>query len=177
MNSNLSVHTNRNGFTFIELVIAIVVLSIGAVTFLNLILNMTRDSIDPVIQEQAYAIAQSYMEEILTQPFCDPDISADCRTDCTVSNACTTCNNTEASRSLYDDVCDYNGLSDTGAEDYYGPITGLTSYLVDVTVDDNGVTLNGLSSATGQVVRVDVRVRYSGSPDLDATLSAYKVNF
>ena len=177
MSSNLTGCVGRNGFTLIELVIAIVVLSIGATTFLTLIINTTRDSADPVIQVQAFAIAQSYLEEILSQPFCDPDFSLDCRADCTASNACTACRLTEASRSLFDDVCDYNGLSDSGAEDISGPIAGLTSYIVDVTVDDSSVMLNGLTSATGQVVRVDVRVTHSGATDLDATLSSYKVNF
>jgi MSHA pilin protein MshD len=161
----------------VELVIAIVVLSIGAVTFLELVVNMTRDSADPVIQEQAYAIAQSYMEEIVTQPFCDPDFSVDCRSNCTAANACTVCSLPEGSRSLFDDVCDYGGLSDSGAEDFYGPIPGLASYIVDVTIDDSGETLSGLSSASGQLVRVDVRVRHAHSADLDVTLTGYKVNF
>ena len=177
MNSDASAFIDRRGFTLVELVIAIVVLSIGATTLLTLVLNTTRDSADPVIQEQAFAIAQSYMEEIFTLPFCDPDFSIDCRTDCTAANACTACSLNEGSRSLFDDICDYDGLTNTGAEDYYGPIAGLSSYLVDVTVADSGVTLNGLASASGQVVRVDVRVRHSGSPDLNATLRAYKANF
>ena len=111
------------------------------------------------------------------QPFCDPDFSSDCRTDCTAAAACTTCNLTEGSRNLFDDVCDYDGLSDNGAEDFNGPIAGLSGYNVDVTVDDSGVTLNGLSSATGEVVRIDVRVRHDTFTDLDATLKAYMANF
>lgn len=177
MNSSSSPCLERRGFTLIELVIAIVVLSIGATTLLTLIINTTRDSADPVIQEQAFAIAQSYMEEILTHPFCDPDFSTDCRTDCFDANACTACSLSEGSRSLFDDVCDYNGLSDNGAEDFLGSIAGLTPYIVDVTVADNSVTLNGLLSSSGQVVRIDVRVRHSGLSEVDATLIAYKVNF
>lgn len=177
MNSNSSAQVVHNGFTLIELVIAIVVLSIGATSLLTLIVNTTRASADPVIKEQAYAIAQSYMEEILIQPFCDPDFSTDCSADCSVSNACTACSFDEGTRNLFDDVCDYNGLSDNGAEDFYGPIAGLTSYIVDVTVDDDSVTLNGLQSSSSQVVRIDVRVRHAGFAELDATLRAYKVNF
>lgn len=173
MNRNAS---SSRGFTLIELVVSIVVLSIGVTTFLTLILQTTRDSPDAMIQEQAYAIAQSYMEEILSQPFCDPDFSTDCRANCT-ANACTTCSLAEGSRNLFDDVCDYDGLSDNGAEDFNGPIAGLSGYNVDVTVDDSGATLNGLSSATGQVVRIDVRVRHDTFTDLDATLKAYMSNF
>ncbi|MCZ6503458.1 MAG: prepilin-type N-terminal cleavage/methylation domain-containing protein [Gammaproteobacteria bacterium] len=173
---------NRNasfskGFTLVELVVSIVVLGISVTTFLTLVLQTTRDSPDAMIQEQAYAIAQSYMEEILSQPFCDPDFSTDCRTDCTASTACTTCSLAEGSRNQFDDVCDFNGLSNNGAEDFNGAITGLSAYNVDVTVDDSGVTLNGLSSASGQVVRIDVRVRHDTFTDLDATLKAYMANF
>lgn len=165
-----------DGFTLVELVIAIVVLALGATTYLLLVNRSLERSGNPIVEQQAYAVAQSYMEEILANPFCDPDFSTDCKADCTSATACSTCSISEGSRSLFDDVCDYDGLSDAGAEDFTGAIPGLSNYNVDVTVDDSGVTLNGLSSASGQVVRIDVNVSYPGT-DVDATMQSYKVNF
>jgi MSHA pilin protein MshD len=169
----------RNGFTLVELVIAIVVLGIGVTAFLAQIVNVTTHSADPMLQQQAHAVAQSYMEEILAQPFCDPDFSTDCRAACTSATACTTCNAAEGSRAAYDAVCDYDGLSDsTGARDFSGAlIGGLGSYNVDVSVDDSGVTLSGLSSASGQLVEVTVTVTHDTQAEINDVLRAYKVNY
>lgn len=170
------------GFTLIELIITIVILGIGVTAFLVLVNQTTRDSVDPLIRQQAGAVAQAYMDEVLLNPFCDPDFSTDCRTACTSATACTTCSNPEGSRNLYDDVCDYDGLSNTGARDRDGSaIAGLGNYNVQVTVDDgsdgSAVTLNTLSSNSGQVVRVDVRVTHSSYQQLDYILSGFRVNY
>ncbi len=191
MNPDLSPssHANRGrlkpalqpckGFTLIELVIGLVVLGIGVTAFLNLIVNSTRHSADPMIQQQAHAIAQAYMEEILAQPFCDPDFSTTCPASCTSATACATCNIAEGARSNYDAVCDYNGLSDaTGARDFTGALVGgLGSYNVSVTVDDSAVTLSGLSSATGQLVEVSVTVTHDVQTGINDVLRAYRINY
>ena len=66
----------------------------------------------------------------------------------------------EANRSVFDDVCDYNGLTDVGAEDQNGnPIGALVDYTVGVTVNDVDV-LNGLNGTNGQVVRIDITVTH-----------------
>lgn len=168
----------KQGFTLIELVIAIVVMTIGASAFLTLVFNITRHSADPMIQQQAYAITQAYMEEILARPFCDPD-DATCQAGCSSATACSSCNAVEATRDLYDAVCDYDGLADnSGAEDFGGTaISGLEAYNVNVTVDDSAVTLGGLSSGTGQVVQIEVNVTHDGMTDIDVTLQAFKTNF
>ena len=166
----------EHGFTLVEMVVIIVVLAVGLTAYLVLVNQTLARSGNPLIEQQAYAVAQSYMEEVLSQPFCDPDFSTDCPTACTSSSACSACNAVEGSRASYDSVCDYASLSDTDAADFTGGVSGLEGYNVDVTVADSGVTLGTLSSATGQVLRVDVRVRHAGA-GVDVTLHAYKVNF
>jgi MSHA pilin protein MshD len=167
------------GVTLIELVIAIVVIGIGLAALTATIINTTSHSADPVIQTQAYAIAQSYMEEILSQPFCDPnDYSLDCNADCTAS-ACGACTGSTVigggaeARATYDDVCDYEPISEA-ASDINGPIAGLSDYSVTVTIGDTGVNFNGLSSNSGQVVRIDVDVTHSSG--MAVNLFAYKAN-
>ncbi len=174
--------TNRqSGFTLIELVLAIVILSIGVTAFIALINQTVSRSADPMVISQANAIAQAYLEEIMLSNFCDPDLSADCPTFCTAANACTVCSVAESSRNLFDDVCDYNDPlvdSTTGAKDQNNNlITGLEAYNINVTVDDSGVTLNGLNSATGDIVRIDVNVTHDSFSDLNLTLSGYRTNF
>jgi len=172
----------RSGFTLIELVITIMVLAIGVTAFTRLMNASTIASVDPMIRQQAHAIAQSYLEEVMLNSFCDPNLSTDCPAFCTTANICITCGGVASpgseTRPDYDDVCDYNGLSNTnGARNQYDTvIAALSDYNVSVTVDDSAVTLSGLSSSSGQVVRVDVRVTHDTNP-VDVTLSSYRTNF
>jgi len=176
---------NKSGFTLIELTIALAILTVGIGAFLTLIINSTAISADPMVYQQANAIAQSYLEEALLNSFCDPDdFSTDCATDCNstaigASNICAVCGGGAETRPNYDDVCDYNAINDTaGAVDINSnSISGLEGYNVNVTVDSTGVSLNGLSSANGQILRVDVKVTHDSFSDLDLTISAYKANY
>lgn len=175
------------GFTLIDLVIAIAILAIGASAFLILMNYSTRNSIDPMMREQAQAIARSYLEEALLNPFCDPDISTDCAATCTVSPCGSpTCSSLETSGGLpdrpnFDDICDYDSINDTnGPVDRDGtPLSPaiLGAYNVKVNVVDTGVTLNGLNSNNGQVVRVDVIVTNDNLSNLNVTVSGYKANY
>ena len=173
------------GFSLIELIVAIVVLAVGATGMLIQINQAIQHSADPQIFQQANSIARSYLEETLLNSFCDPDVSTNCPTFCSGANACTICSAGEASRDLFDDVCDYDSINDTaGAVDQTGTaIAGLEAYNVNVTVSDAGVTLQGqpstntLDSASGQVLRVDINVTHDNFADLDYTLTGYKANF
>lgn len=158
---------DANGFSLVEVVIAIVVLSVGLISLLSVFLVNVRHSADPLALEQANAVAQAYMEEILLKAFCDPnDFSSDCPAACSAA-ACGACSGSTVSggaaenRSSFDDVCDYDGLADSGgALDQTGAaVPGLDAYNVTVSVDDNAV-LNGLSGAAGQVLAVTVNVSH-----------------
>ena len=170
------------GFTLIELVIALAVLAVGLGAFLTLIINSTVRSADPMVYQQANSIAQSYLEEALLNSFCDPDLIADCPTTCNAGNVCTNCSENTGgteTRATFDDVCDYDAINDTaGAIDINsGTISGLESYNVNVTVNGASANLNGLTSANGQALRVDVRVTHDSFSDLDLTISGYKANY
>lgn len=179
----MPVSRSKSGFTLIELVISIAILAIGAASFMVLVNQATRHSIDPLVRQQGYALAQSYLEEVLLNPFCDPDVADDCPAECTVS-ACGSASCTAADtggRSAFDDICDYDAVSDTsGPVDQNGdPLAPsiLGAYNVDVDVIDSGVTLNGLDSDAGRVMRVDVNVTHDDIGELDVTLSGFKTNF
>ena len=149
------------GLTLIELVISIAVLGIALGGALLAIDQTTLRSADPMLQHQASAVAEAYLEEILLKSFLDPDVG-------------TVCPAAEASRGLYDNVCDYAGLDDSGARDQTGAVvTGLESYRVRVTVD-TAATLNTLTGS-GDVLRVDVRVNHGSRVDL--TVSGYQANY
>ena len=152
------------GVTLVELVVSIVIIAI-AVTGVLLVMNTTSShGADPMIEHQAVAIADSYLEEILSKSFLDPSTG-------------TVCPPPEPSRSLYDNVCDYNGLVDNGARDQYGnPIPGLQNYTVSVTV-----TLDGNLGPAGQQVpsadALRVNVRVTNPAGVDITVSGYRTHY
>ena len=171
-------HRKSCGFTLIELVLAIVILSIGVTAFVALINQTVRHSADPMVNSQANAIAQAYLEEIMLSNFCDPDLTSDCPTDCAAAcNVCTAFSSQVGeTRATFDDVCDYNSLPDNIVRNRFGTqITPLNDYTVTVQVDDTGVTLDGLSSNNGQVVRIDVNITHANGADV--SISGYKTNF
>ncbi len=176
----------QGGVSLLELVVVIVILGVVGSGMLILIQQITASSADPQMIQQANAIARAYLEEVMSRSFCDPEFDPDadpttaCPLDCTVS-ACTTCGGVgpllEGSRGLLDDICDYHGLSDSGAMDQTGAaLPGLAAFNVTVDVDDT-VGLNGLSGGSGQVVLVNVNVTHTGNSRVDVTLSAYRANF
>lgn len=173
---------SNRGFTLIELVLAITILSIGVTSFIVLINAATVNSVDPQIRQQANAVARAYLEEILLKPFCDPDITTDCPANCNLGGTCTNanCSNTGAgeSRPTFDDVCDYRSLAVAAPTDQAGASLGLNDYRVEVTVFDNAAAdLNGLTGGASQSLRVDVNVTNTTNANLDVTLSGYRVNY
>jgi MSHA pilin protein MshD len=180
------IRTYDHGFTLLELIITIVVLAVGIVGILSVSTFTTAKSADPIIVHQANAIAEAYLEEIMLQPFCDPDLSTTCVAACSGGGgACgnASCTATEgANRAVYDDVCDYKSLPDTVVRDRTGNmISGLGGYSVTVTVDDSasaslGKGGNVLSGSNGDVVEIDVTVNHAAL-SAPIKLTGYKADY
>ena len=73
----------QKGVTLVELIIAIVIISIAAVALLQGLGIQTGRNVDPMIQSQSQALAKQYLLEVLSKSFFDP--SADPRLDPTLS--------------------------------------------------------------------------------------------
>lgn len=146
-------HNTQAGITLVELILSLVIISI-AITGVLTVMNLTvSHSADPVTQHQAIAIAESYLEEILLQSYDDPD---------GVSG--------EIIRSLFDDVDDYNGLSDTGVHDQQdNPIATLSNYNVSISVSAPIIL-------SGSVLAKKVTVSVSGV-GTSLNLVGYRVDF
>jgi len=152
-------HGGQRGLTLIELIVSMVIISVALGGVLLVMNYTTSRSADPMIQHQAVAIAEAYMEEILLQHYDDPDDSPAVK---------------EASRDLYDNVGDYDGLSDTGAENHNGDaIAGLENYTVNVTVAPPAAF--GPAGNTVQARQITVRVQRGNLVDL--VLIGYRADY
>jgi MSHA pilin protein MshD len=183
----------QNGVSIIELVITIVIVSIALLALFVTTSRTTERSVDPMIEEQAIAIADAYFEEIIGKDFCDPDwdkdglpsTALDCPNDCGGSvcdtGACRVAaqgSSQEGSRDLYDDICDYDPVNDNPPVDSTNnSLTELNQYTVTVDIiDDGGGDINLLSASAGQSARIDVTVSHPALPS-DITISGFKTNF
>jgi len=146
----------QQGVTIVELLVSIVIVSIAASSVLGVISMTTAHSADPMIRHQAAAIAESYIEEILLKPLTDPD-GVD----------------GETARADFDDLDDYDGLSDAGAQDQFGaPIIGLSDYNVAVTVTPSAALP---SIPVADALRIDVVVTHTNA--VNFALSGYRTRF
>jgi MSHA pilin protein MshD len=179
---------SNKGFTLIELIVAIVIIGIGIAGFAQLMNTSATNSIDPMVRQQANAVARAYLEEILLKSFCDPDLTSDCPGVCTGGNTCSdTTNCTEntggaETRATFDDVCDYElpEINNASVEDQTGsPLSPeLDDYRVTVDIIDNSAAdINLVDGDSSQIMRVDVNVTHIGNTNVDVTLSGYKTNF
>lgn len=153
------------GFTLIEVVIAIVIVGISVTAIMSVFIVTSRHSADPMVRQQAQFIAEAYLDEILIKRFYDPDTN-------------TVCPANEGSRSLYDNVCDYNTLPDTVVRDQAGAAIGaLAAYTVAVAVDSSAGLSLGTIDNSGAIRVLLVTVTVNGPNNTTVVLSGYRTNY
>ena len=146
----------QRGVTLVELIVAITIVSISATTILGTMATVASRSADAMVQQQAIAIGQAYLDEVLQRWVVDPNG-----------------NPGVSGRANWNTVDAYNGLNDIGARDQFGnAIAALAGYNVSVSVVNSG-GLGGIGAAA--VRRVDVTVTHP--PGVTVTLSGYRANF
>lgn len=157
----------QRGVTLIELIIAIVIVSVAMVGIYSVMTTTLLHSADPIIEKQLISIAESLMDEIQAKDF------EDAYSQCTASTT-PSCNaNSLTDRPNYNDVSDYNGFTMNGIYAVDGTaISGLSAYSVSVTVDSTA-TLGGLSGSS-QVKRIAVTVT-NGAETF--TLEGYRTKY
>jgi MSHA pilin protein MshD len=132
--------TRQRGVTLVEVVVAIVIVAIAAVAIMGAISWTLQRGAESMVRQQAVAVAEAYLEEILLQPVAAPAGAA----------------TTGLSRGSFNDEDEYNGLSNTGAYDQYGnSIPSLTGYNVSVSVVQT-TALTGITAANARQITVTV---------------------
>ena len=141
----------NRGFTLFEIIVTVVVIALAATALMSVFSSTVATSADPLLEHQATAIAEAYMEEILLKDFVPGP------------------GNT---RPTYDDVLDYNGLPDTVVRDQFGVAIGaLSDYSISVSVVSDG--LNGIAAINS--LRIDITVSHASIDPV--LLSGYRTNY
>ncbi len=149
--TSLNMPGRQRGVTLVELILSMVIISIALVGILSVMSLTVSHSADPVVQHQAVAIAESYLEEITLQAYSGDYIGV-------------------VPRANYDDVSDYNHLPDNVVRDQQGiAIAGLTQYSVSVSVSDTTLA----DSVNAKKITVSV----SGPGVSNLRLVGYKTNY
>lgn len=122
----MSVKLSR-GFTLLELIVAMVVISVGLAGLLMAFNVAMRHSADPVVNKQMLAVAEGLIDEILLKPHAVNGVAP--------ANSSVSCGSVGAERVDFDDVRDYHAYETSGICDIDGAaVAGLSAYRVRVDV-------------------------------------------
>ncbi len=157
------------GFSLVELLIFIVVVSAALAGVLRIFNEATARSADPAERRQALAIAESLLEEVSLMPFtfCD---SEDANVETAASPAgcagAADAAGPEAGETWFasppfDHVNDYHGYAMSGIVDITNTaVAGLAGYSASVNVA--AAALGSITAASGDAVRITVTVTGPG---------------
>lgn len=186
----------QGGVTLVELIVFIVIVSVGVVGLVSVAGPMVRGSADPMLRKQMMAAAETLLNEVLQQPFtfCDPDdpnasiaqSAANCSTGLSqdlggaalvTAVPATETRYANAPGQQYDNVADYGGASSANGrlganlDDATGLFT-LPGYTATVAVTRVG-TLFGVPNDAA--LMVTVTVSHAGQDDF--SLSGYRFRY
>lgn len=164
----------QRGFTLIELIIFIVVVSVGLVGILSALNVTAMHSSDPVYAKQALAIAEALMDEIQLKDFSDPGSGL-----------------VPGVRGDYDDVDDFDGYASSGVHAIDDPlansadrafaIVSVNRYDISVAICHPGAAGCPLAAApTGIAAAADVwfiTIQVTDPGGTVHTFTGYRLNY
>ncbi len=184
----------QKGLTLIELIMFIVIVSVGVAGIMTVMNYTTGRSADPMIRKQEMAIAESLLEEIELKPFtfCDPDdTQAETATSAAVgANGCTaglveimgpeTVNSvieTRTGQPQFDNVNDYNGFAMAAGAitDITGaPVPALAAYAANVVISVPAAPVLGAIPAADTLL---ITVTVVGPGNTSVVLDGYRTRY
>ena len=148
---NIAPDWRERGVSLIELLIFIVIVSVGLTGMLATMNTIVMRSADPMLQKQLLSISQSLLDEVTHKAFAQEEGG--------FSPSSQACTSFRTERARYDDIGDYHGITDCPiyslADNAIVP--GLENYRLSITVEANG-GLNGLPSSRARRITVKVAI-------------------
>jgi MSHA pilin protein MshD len=132
----------QRGMTLIELLIAIVIISVGLAGVMTVFSTVVKNSADPMVQKNMLAIAEEMMEEIVIKSY-TPIANA-------APPAC--------GRNTFNDIQDYNGYTTSNfiCDADGNQISSLAGYSVNVAVVADAATFSGAGVTATNKITVTV---------------------
>ena len=152
--NSCSKYSQKNGFTLIELIVFIVIVSVALTGLISVFNQSVINSSDPVVQIRALECAQAKMDEVLARKYAD---------NTPVGGSPIVACAAIANDTALDDVGDYN---------FAATDTSKSNCSISVTVVNAG---DDLGIENTQARRITVTAASDGGGQM--TLSAYRVNF
>lgn len=161
--------TGQRGATLVELVMTIVIISVAIAGVAGAFALITGRSADPLNQTRAVALAQLYMDEIITRKY---DHTTPQGGFPKYTGGCTIGPEPGESRATYNDVDDYHNTSDGPPRDAQGALTGYQGFSVAVQIACAG---DEVGVPDDEAKRIDITVTAPGGQTFGFT--AYRANF
>lgn len=179
----------QSGISLIELIVFIVIISVGLAGIMATYLTVVRGSVDPMVRKQALVIAESLLLEIEQQAFtwCDPQ-DANVLTATSAAGCAVPANNqnviggpTPAGElrgdpgNPFDNVADYSGMVALPASDILGGNgAAVADYTVTVAITRAGGVAPFAALAADAALRIAVTVAGRGE---SVTLVGYRARY
>lgn len=156
--------SRQSGVSLVELIAFIVIVSVGVAGLVSVMNPAVRYSADPMVAKQFVAIAESFLNEVLHQPYtwCDlDDANAAAAQAYTGANGCASNPQNSSgptpsteTRSTFDNVRDYGGFAMDNVSD---PVGGsvINGYRAEVEVAEAGASF-GVAADAALAVTVTV---------------------
>lgn len=188
------------GVSLVELIVSIVVIGISVAGILLALNTTLRGSGDPLVEKQALAIAEAFLEEVELMPFtyCDPDdpnaATATSAAGCTGGAGGPNDESKlplgpeagearSSATSPFDNVSDYNGYDTnnevpSGIKDITGTaIPGLGAYRAVITVAQQSIPLVGAVPAIPAADSLLITVTVTGPANTSVSLHGYRTRY
>jgi MSHA pilin protein MshD len=178
--------TKQSGFSLIEAVMFIVVVGIALAVIVMQFRQNVGHSHEPYIRQRGMAVMNAYMDEIVRKRWneCTPIGGGQIDTGaglCPDGSPIPGIGSDGENRSQFDDVDDYNGISDSPPQfpdqsdpvDGQSPMPDYSGFTATVSVTQPGGAWNGVPAADVRHITVTVTT----PADEDLTIHAYRLNF
>ena len=166
---------NPRGFSLVEMIVTILIISIATVGISSSLAFGLRHQSDGIWRTKAVALAEAYSEEISARRYDENTPNGGVPACSPTTTSCSSAANFDdgEARGDFDDVDDYNGISDLPPQDAFGaPRPGYNNYRVSVSVayaSAAQVTALGLADASDAKI-VTISVTPPGQADMSFTL-------
>jgi MSHA pilin protein MshD len=176
---------NKRGFTLLEMILFIVVFSLGIVGVMTLYINTLGKTSDPILRNNAVQVLQSVMEVVYNKKWDENTPNGGCdniTTECSALSSSIGPDSGETSLNDYDDIDDFvnSGSAYKKSRDWLSQDFGLISgFNIKITISyaritGNKVYENTSSKSNYKLIQIEVQ---SNGLNESYKLIAVKANF